>query len=169
MRRISLSPRRIVQQLPHSLEPSILSNTCTLKYIRTFALFVTPAQQLTPPRRPLLIPVLPRATRATRTMSSDADYASFLDKANQDTGAAQQQSSSSAKKSYGTKSVDTAVPKALEQVEEYYVSDADEPFEPVALAYNGSAITAGTTCCVRRQDALANKFNRRPEEVTWWG
>jgi hypothetical protein len=75
-------------------------------------------------------------------MSSDADYASFLDKANQDTGSAQQQSSSS-KKSYGTKSVDTAVPQALEKVEEYYVSDADEPFEPVALKYSGSSISAG--------------------------
>jgi hypothetical protein len=77
-------------------------------------------------------------------MSSDADYAAFLDKANQDTGAAEQQSTSS-KKSYGTKSVDTAVPKALEQVEEYYVSDADEPFEPVALKYDGSSISAGTS------------------------
>jgi hypothetical protein len=75
-------------------------------------------------------------------MSSDADYASFLDKANQDTGAVEQQSSSN-KKSYGTKSVDTAVPKVLEQVEEYYVSDADEPFEPVSLKYDGSSITAG--------------------------
>ncbi|KAL5116051.1 hypothetical protein ACEQ8H_006063 [Pleosporales sp. CAS-2024a] len=74
-------------------------------------------------------------------MSSDADYASFLDKANQDTGSAQQQSSSS-KKSYGTKSVDTAVPQALEKVEEYYVSDADEPFEPVALKYAGKSLSA---------------------------
>jgi hypothetical protein len=80
----------------------------------------------------------------SRIMSSDADYASFLDKANQDTGAAEQQSTSN-KKSYGTKSVDTAVPKVLEQVEEYYVSDADEPFEPVALKYDGSSISAGTS------------------------
>ncbi|KAF2830057.1 hypothetical protein CC86DRAFT_367936 [Ophiobolus disseminans] len=84
---------------------------------------------------------LVRAPHTARTMSSDADYASFLDKANQDTGAAQQQSTSS-KKSYGTKSVDTAVPKALEQVEEYYVSDADEPFEPVALKFGGESISA---------------------------
>ena len=75
-------------------------------------------------------------------MSSDADYASFLDKANQDTGAAEQQSSAG-KKSYGTKSVDTAVPQALGQVEEYYISDADEPFEPVALKYDGKSISAG--------------------------
>ncbi|KAF2029032.1 hypothetical protein EK21DRAFT_113255 [Setomelanomma holmii] len=76
-------------------------------------------------------------------MSNDDDYAAFLDKANQDTGDAQQQDASSKKKkSYGTKSVDIAVPKVLEQVEEYYVSDADEPFEPVALKFDGKEITA---------------------------
>jgi hypothetical protein len=87
-----------------------------------------------------------RSTTAVRAMSSDADYASFLDKANQDTGSAQQQSSSG-KKSYGTKSVDTAVPQALEKVEEYYVSDADEPFEPVSLKFDGSSVSAGTHHC----------------------
>lgn len=74
-------------------------------------------------------------------MSSDADYAAFLDKANQDVAPAEQQDLS--KKGYGTKSVNTAVPKALESVEEYYVSDADEPFEPVALEFSGDGITAG--------------------------
>jgi hypothetical protein len=117
----------------------------------------TASSQQTSPTRPNLQPAtyrtshlsipVPRTIKVktiSRTMSSDADYAAFLDKANQDTGAAEQQSTSS-KKSYGTKSVDTAVPKALEQVEEYYVSDADEPFEPVALKYDGSSISAGTS------------------------
>ncbi|OCK85716.1 hypothetical protein K432DRAFT_286185 [Lepidopterella palustris CBS 459.81] len=70
-------------------------------------------------------------------MSSDADYASFLDKANQDTGS---KASTQSKKAVGTKSVNTAVPKALEKIEEYYVSDADEPFEPVSLKYDGDSI-----------------------------
>jgi len=70
-------------------------------------------------------------------MSSDADYASFLDKANQDTGGA---TAAQTKKSYGTESVNTKVPKALEGIEEYYVSDADEPFEPVALEFDGKDI-----------------------------
>jgi hypothetical protein len=85
----------------------------------------------------------------TRTMSSDADYAAFLDKANQDTGSAQAQESSKA--GYGTKSIDTAVPQALQSVEEYYVSDADEPFEPVALQYGKAQIGAGELmlCCER--------------------
>jgi hypothetical protein len=86
---------------------------------------------------------IPRSTQFTRNMSSDADYTSFLDKANQDTGSAEQQSSLR-KKSYGTKSVDTVVPQTLAKVEEYYVSDADEPFEPVALKYDGSSLSAGT-------------------------
>jgi hypothetical protein len=73
-------------------------------------------------------------------MSSDAEYAAFLDKANEDVKPAAQQDVG--KKDYGTKSVNTAVPKALESVEEYYVSDADEPFEPVALEFDGSSVSA---------------------------
>jgi hypothetical protein len=83
---------------------------------------------------------------SARTMSSDAEYAAFLDKANEDVKPAAQQDVS--KKDYGTKSVNTAVPKALESVEEYYVSDADEPFEPVALEFDGSSVSASmyNTC-----------------------
>lgn len=77
-------------------------------------------------------------------MSSDADYMSFLDKANQDSSSAQTQSSSK-KGSYGTKSVDTEVPQGLQSVEEYYVSDGDEPFEPVSLKFEGKKISAGTS------------------------
>jgi hypothetical protein len=74
-------------------------------------------------------------------MSSDADYGAFLDKANQDISSAESKNASQ-KKSYGTKSVNTAVPKVLEQVEEYYVSDSDEPFEPVALEFEGGSVSA---------------------------
>jgi hypothetical protein len=126
-----------------SSERNISATTANSPQNPRTRLNLQPATHLTPH---LSIP-LARAARvklASRNMSSDADYASFLDKANQDTGAAQQQSSSN-KKSYGTKSVDTAVPQVLEQVEEYYVSDADEPFEPVALKYDGSSISAGTS------------------------
>lgn len=70
---------------------------------------------------------------------SDEDYASFLDKANQDSGGASAQSS----KSYGTKSVNTSVPSALQQVDQVYVSDADELFEPVSLKFEGESISAG--------------------------
>jgi len=73
-------------------------------------------------------------------MSSDADYAAFLDKANQDSAPAQAKDLS--KQGYGTKSVNTAIPKVLESVEEYYTSDADEPFEPVSLKFEGKSIGA---------------------------
>lgn len=83
-------------------------------------------------------------------MSSDADYTAFLDKANQDTAPAESQDTN--KKEYGTKSVNTAVPEALESIEEYYISDADEPFEPVALEFSGDGITAGK-CFALAEDA----------------
>jgi hypothetical protein len=71
---------------------------------------------------------------------SDADYEAFLNKANSDPneGKAQAQGQS---EGYGTKSVNTAVPKELKSVEATYTSDADEPFEPVALSYQGGDIT----------------------------
>lgn len=75
-------------------------------------------------------------------MSSDADYASFLDKANQDTGAGDVSAKS---KSVKTKAVNAAVPKALEEVEEYYVSDADEPFEPVSLKWEKASLPSTGT------------------------
>jgi hypothetical protein len=66
-------------------------------------------------------------------MSSDQEYANFLEKANQDTG-----SSSNEVKISGfaqTKAVDSAVPASLKSVDTYYQSDTDEPFEPVALKH----------------------------------
>jgi len=70
-------------------------------------------------------------------MSSDADYAAFLDKANQDTGTASTQSKS---KSVGIKAVNTDVPKSLSEIDEYLTSDSDEPFEPVSLKYTGDEL-----------------------------
>ncbi|KAJ4410500.1 hypothetical protein N0V91_001986 [Didymella pomorum] len=85
-------------------------------------------------------------------MSSDADYAAFLDKANEDVAPAEQQDLG--KKGYGTKSVNVEVPKALESVEEYYVSDADEPFEPVALGFSGDSVSASDLKKLLGQDKV---------------
>lgn len=68
-------------------------------------------------------------------MSSDDAYSSFLDQANQDTGASK---SSAAAKPATTKAVDTEVPVELQSVEQYYTSEADEPFEPVSLQWDGN-------------------------------
>lgn len=72
-------------------------------------------------------------------MSSDADYAAFLDQVNQDTGAGNvsttQQSGFAT-----TKTVDTDVPATLQTIDRYYTSDTDEAFEPVSLSWKNSAL-----------------------------
>ena len=68
-------------------------------------------------------------------MSSDEAYSSFLEQANQDTGASNASAQSS---SATTKAADTDIPVSLQNVEQYYTSDADEPFEPVSLKWSGS-------------------------------
>ena len=68
-----------------------------------------------------------------RTMSDDT-YSSFLDQANQDTGASKPSTKS---KSVATKAVDTDVPVMLQEVDQYYTSESDEPFVPVSLKWSG--------------------------------
>ena len=65
---------------------------------------------------------------------SDEAYSSFLDNANQDTGTSK---ASTQSKSAATKAVNTEVPAVLKSVEQYYTSEADEPFEPVSLKWDG--------------------------------
>lgn len=74
-------------------------------------------------------------------MSDDA-YSSFLDKASQDTGASK---ASTTSKSASTKSVDTEVPATLQSIEQYYTSEADEPFEPVSLKWGGKNMPSEST------------------------
>lgn len=76
-------------------------------------------------------------------MSSDQDYASFLEKANQDTG-----SSKPTKKDDSfaqTRSVDSNIPGPLKSLDAFYMSDSDEPFEPVALKSKSGSLDEGTT------------------------
>lgn len=77
-------------------------------------------------------------------MASDQEYSDFLNKANSDPNEGR---ASTASKSQGSKMEFRAtekgveVPKVLREVCEgegiYYMSDADEPFEPVALSCDG--------------------------------
>ena len=86
--------------------------------------------------------------QSSRTMSDDT-YSSFLDQANQDTGASK---ASTKPKSVATKAVDTDVPVTLQEVDQYYTSESDEPFVPVSLKWSGKnmpsesmrAATSGT-------------------------
>lgn len=84
-----------------------------------------------------------KARSRLRNMSDEA-YSSFLDQANQDTGASK---ASTQSKSTGisTKSVDTEVPAALQKVEQYYTSETDEPFEPVSLKWAGENMPSEST------------------------
>lgn len=78
---------------------------------------------------------------SSRTMSDDA-YSSFLDKANQDTGASK---ASTQAQSVSTKVVDTDIPATLKSIEQYYTSEADEPFEPVSLKWSGNNMPSEST------------------------
>lgn len=78
-------------------------------------------------------------------MSSDDAYGAFLDQANQDTSA----SKASTKRSSPaeSKTVNTEAPAVLQKVERFgtYTSEADEPFEPVGLRWDGDKLpTEGT-------------------------
>lgn len=73
-------------------------------------------------------------------MSSDDAYMSFLDKANADLNAGRPQEQG-ASDTARTETVDanTKIPAPLQSVDAYYISDADEPFEPVALLWEGAS------------------------------
>ncbi|KZF19959.1 hypothetical protein L228DRAFT_250374 [Xylona heveae TC161] len=65
-------------------------------------------------------------------MSSDEEYSAFLEKANQDTNLTKADISNPA-----TKGGAPDVPQALLELDEYYVSDSDEPFEPFSFHWDG--------------------------------
>ncbi|KAK7546301.1 hypothetical protein IWX49DRAFT_115311 [Phyllosticta citricarpa] len=110
--------------------PRLLATTIALSYRRR-----NPASIIASCRPP---PVAPATSlrffslSPPIAMASDQDYAAFLDKANQDAGAS---AATAGQSRIGTKAVDTEVPAALRQVDEYLISDADEPFEPVSLKW----------------------------------
>lgn len=79
-------------------------------------------------------------TTRSLNMASDEDYMAFLDKANKDPneGYAKPASSSGAKLEFRATDHGVQVPAALKEVvqDAFYVSDADEPFVPVALNWD---------------------------------
>jgi hypothetical protein len=75
-------------------------------------------------------------------MASDEDYSAFLDKANEDPNEGVRKTQSSGK--VGLKAVDQGVeiPASLKEAlkDAFYVSDADEQFEPVGLKIKGKGL-----------------------------
>ncbi|KAJ5805181.1 hypothetical protein N7474_011068 [Penicillium riverlandense] len=116
------SQNRLFHRLPYS---AIISRT---------ALHLQQNHHL--PAGPLLLSSF--SSSSTPTMSSDDAYMSFLDKANADLDAGRASQPSS---TIRTQTVHTAlkVPAPLRSVDAYYVSETDEPFEPVALKWDGAA------------------------------
>ena len=86
---------------------------------------------------------LPRFILAS-PMASDEDYSNFLDKVNQDTSPSRA-STQPKSKTVGTKSLNADIPKHLEGIEEYYISEADEPFEPVSLQWDDDGLPSEGT------------------------
>lgn len=83
-------------------------------------------------------PIRPLTT--TKTMSSDNDYMAFLNKANADldAGRSQPQHQPQARSTTvqtGTVDVNARIPRPLAAIDSYYVSETDEPFEPVVLKW----------------------------------
>lgn len=76
----------------------------------------------------------------SRAMSSDDDaYMSFLDKANADLNNARaQQTQQSSGVRTETVDVGVQIPAPLKSVNAYYISETDEPFEPVTLRWEGA-------------------------------
>ncbi|EEP81431.1 predicted protein [Uncinocarpus reesii 1704] len=73
-------------------------------------------------------------------MSSDDAYASFLEQANAEPSAQVKQTSKPSPSFHATKTVDEnqRIPTVLQDVEQYYISEADETFEPVVLAWDAA-------------------------------
>ncbi|KAJ6177791.1 hypothetical protein N7519_008252 [Penicillium mononematosum] len=123
--------RLLNRRLHHQTSPRTYTQT-TERQTRLF-----PATSTPQPQTSSSLPKSPFSTSA-RTMSSDDAYMSFLDKANADvSGSAPQQGAGTVK----TETVHSSlsVPKPLQSVDAYYISDTDEPFEPVALKWDGAA------------------------------
>jgi hypothetical protein len=76
-------------------------------------------------------------------MATDEEYMAFLDKANQDPNEGVKSSSSKGEKvELKATEKGVEVPAVLKQVagEAFYISDADEPFEVVALKLEGKGL-----------------------------
>lgn len=96
----------------------------------------------------------PRHTGAAAPeMASDEDYSAFLDKANEDTGASSKKKGGgggvgeAVKGGFTARTVNAGeVPRALRELDEVYVSEADEEFEGVSLGFAGEGkLDAGTS------------------------
>ncbi|KAI1083728.1 hypothetical protein F5B20DRAFT_576656 [Whalleya microplaca] len=71
-------------------------------------------------------------------MASDEDYMAFLDKANKDPNEGYAKPQASGKQEFKATDEGAQIPAAIQQAtkDAFYISDADEPFVPVYLAWD---------------------------------
>lgn len=104
---------------------------------------ISPAQRIPSTQRTNLFSS--RTPSSIRTMASDSDYMAFLDKANKQRDAgrdeAHTEESTQPSKQVRTETVESGVkvPDSLKKVDAFYVSETDEPFEPVVLSWKGAS------------------------------
>ena len=81
-------------------------------------------------------------TENRHTMASDEDYAAFLDKANADPNEGVSKTQSSGRIELKAVESGIKIPASLKKVtkDAFYISDADEPFEPVGLKFEGKTL-----------------------------
>ncbi|KAK9570515.1 hypothetical protein V6Z96_006814 [Aspergillus fumigatus] len=135
--RAALSPQSLIlksQSFSISFQRRLYSNLCIRTSPQTQTLLVSTHQThyTIPSPNPRRSPIISRA------MSDDA-YMSFLDKANADLNNARaQQPQQSSGVRTETVDVGVQIPAPLRSVDAYYISETDEPFEPVALKWEGA-------------------------------
>lgn len=73
-------------------------------------------------------------------MASDEDYMAFLDKANRDPSEGYTKPQSSGGQEFKATDDGAQIPAAIQEAtqDSFYISDADEPFVPVYLAWDES-------------------------------
>jgi len=112
-----------------------------------------------------------RSTQArSAEMASDEDYASFLDKANEDPSAGIAKTSSSGKVELKAVDEGAGVPAVLKKVtkDAFYVSDADEPFVPVCLKHSGKTLPDEVTFAKLVNYPSPNEANVTIMDIAEW-
>lgn len=101
-------------------------------------------------------------------MSDDASYASFLDKANQDTGISPLNSDPKSAQAPKPRSAGNSsnTPSALQTISATYTSDTDSPFEPVSFEYEGTELPSSEEFEKLVAKASGNNGPARAEELS---
>lgn len=97
----------------------------------------------------------------TRTMSSDDAYLSFLEKANSDHSAGQQSQAQTQRTQTQTVHANAETPASLQSIDTFYISETDEPFEPVVLGFEGARKGEWPGSCMPLFHAAYSMFDKR--------